>query len=273
MVLPGQGLPSHRPVPEAPSAYIAGFAPACRPLTTATPTPAAETPTAPAAAADAQRPSSRGRRPPRPGQGQPQAQAKGQRPNPAARPHHPLLDQLATHFPALFGARFRPLKVGTYDDILARHPQAYEAEALKAALGEHARSTRYLEAVANGDARHDLDGQPVEPVAPEHRLHAIMAVYRRRQARAPEAQRQWAVDRVAAAITASGLERADYLERIRTQDPQTLALVDEAFEALRERTAKREALRRAYAASGKSPAEFAAMYGLDEKTVKQALAD
>ena len=199
----------------------------------------------------------------------PTAKAK-QRP---ARQPSPVLEKLFALYPRMFGARFLPLKLGVYQELLALHPEEFKKEDLKIALGQHARSTRYLEAVANGDARHDLDGQPVEPVAPEHRLHAIMAVYRRRQARAPEAQRQWAVDRVAAAITACGLERADYLERIRTQDPQTLALVDEAFEALRERTAKREALRRAYAASGKSPAEFAAMYGLDEKTVKQALAD
>lgn len=206
----------------------------------------------------------RSRKPQRPG-----ASPRAAQP---ARPHHPLLDQLAAHFPALFGARFRPLKLGTYDDILARLPQVFEPEPLKVALGQHARSSRYLEAVANGEARHDLDGNPVEPVAPEHRLHAIVEVYRRRQARAPEAQRQWAVERVGAAITASGLSRVDYLERIRTQDPQTLQLVDEAFEALRQRDAKREALRRAYAASGKSPAEFAQMYGLDLRTVKDALA-
>ena len=100
-----------------------------------------------------------------------------------------------------------------------------------------------------------------------------MAMPRRRQARAGTDLQPWLRERVVAAVQASGLARADYLERIRTQDPQTLAVVDQAFEQITQQTARREALRRAYAASGKSPAEFADMYGLDLRTVTAALAD
>ena len=55
-------------------------------------------------------------------------------------------------------------------------------------------------------------------------------------------------------------------------DPQTLALVDEAWAELAAWAAKREALRRAYEASGQSVEAFADMYGMDLGQVKDALA-
>ena len=42
---------------------------------------------------------------------------------------------------------------------------------------------RYLSAVASGQPRHDLAGQPVEDVAPEQLHHALVEVFRRRQGR------------------------------------------------------------------------------------------
>ena len=86
----------------------------------------------------------------------------------APRTPHPVLEQLAGLYPHLFGAVFRPLKRGIFQDLLAAHPDAFEREALKVALGIHTRSTRYLQAVAAGEKRHDLQGQPVEAMAPEH---------------------------------------------------------------------------------------------------------
>jgi hypothetical protein len=49
------------------------------------------------------------------------------------------------------------------------------------------------------------------------------------------------------------------------------AVLDEAFAQLGERAAKNEALRRAFAASGKTVQEFAEMYGMDEAAVKAAV--
>ena len=100
-----------------------------------------------------------------------------------ARGPHPALEKLFELHPALFGARFHPLKLGTFEDIMARHPGVFKKEDLKIALGQHARSTRYLECVAMGEPRHDLDGQPVEPVSAEHVFHAVVEVFRRRQGR------------------------------------------------------------------------------------------
>ncbi|MEY2617960.1 MAG: hypothetical protein RL522_962 [Pseudomonadota bacterium] len=190
----------------------------------------------------------------------------------APRPVHPLLQRLWELHPRLFGARFRPLKLGIFEDLMARHPGAFQKEDLKQALGQHVRSTRYLEAVASGDLRHDLDGQPVEPVAPEHVQHAILEVFRRRQGRNAEAARTWARARLVQAIDASGLDRDAYLERVRTQDATALALVDEACAELAGQAARREALVRAYRGSGRSLEAFAEMYGLDVALVRDALA-
>ena len=94
-----------------------------------------------------------------------------------------MLEKLFQLYPKLFGARFLPLKLGVFQELMALHPDEFKKEDLKVALGLHARSTRYLESVASGAKRHDLNGVPVEDVAPEHVHHAIMEVFRRRQAR------------------------------------------------------------------------------------------
>ena len=189
-----------------------------------------------------------------------------------ARPLHPLLQRLWELHPQLFGARFRPLKVGIFEDLMARHPGAFAKDELKQALGQHVRSTRYLEAVASGDQRCDLDGQPVEPVAIEHVQHAIVEILRRRQARDPAKARTWARARLVQALDASGLSREAHLERVPTRDALTLELVDEAFAELAEQVARREALVRAFKASGQPVEAFAEMYGLDAALVRDALA-
>lgn len=191
------------------------------------------------------------------------------KPMPDARP---VLDRLAHFHPQLFGARFLPLKVGIFQDLLAAHPDAFSKEELKGALAFHARSTRYLEAVASGAQRHDIDGNAVEPVAPEHVHHAIMEVFRRRQRRSKEDLKPWVVARLVAAIDASGLAKDEYIARVTTRDDEALALLDEAFAGIGARTARREALRRAYEASGKSVEEFAEMYGLKAADVREAVA-
>jgi ProP effector len=183
----------------------------------------------------------------------------------------PILDRLAHFHPQLFGARFLPLKLGIFHDLMAAHPEAFTKEELKAALGVHARSTRYLEAVASGTKRHDLDGQPVEDVAPEHVHHAIMEVFRRRRQRSKENLRPRVVDKLVRAIDASGLGRDAYLERVAAKDDASIALLGDAIAEIAARTAKREAVRRAYEASGKSVEEFAEMYGMKAREVRDAV--
>ncbi|MBG9388946.1 ProQ/FinO family protein [Caenimonas sp. DR4.4] len=190
----------------------------------------------------------------------------------APRPPLQVLERLFQLYPAMFGARFLPLKLGVYQELLEAHPEEFTKEELKAALAAHARSGRYLESVAAGEQRHDLQGQPVEPVAPEHVLHAIMELFRRRQRRGKQDPRPWLIARVAAAIEASGLAKDAYLERVNTRDDMALGAIDEAFAQVSARAAKNEALRRAYQSSGKTVAEFADMYGVAPEAVEQALA-
>jgi hypothetical protein len=195
---------------------------------------------------------------------------------PVPRPVHPLLLQLADLHPRLFGPQPRPLKLGIFEDLVAAHGEALVPAELKLALGQHVRSSRYLKAVAEGHPRCGLDGEPVQAAAPEHVLHAVMEIWRRRQGRDPQAARAWALGCIAHALEpvhTGGQDRADWLAQVRTQDPQALALVDEAWSELAGFAAKREALRRAFEASGQSVEAFADMYGMDLDQVKDALAN
>ena len=237
-----------------------------------TPESAAEThPTA--SASEHQRPARQGGRGrgKAPGQRQNQNQARPERSERPARTVHPVLQQLFELYPKMFGGHFLPLKLGVYQELMALHPELFKREDLKVALGLHARSTRYLECVASGLARHDLNGEPVEPVAPEHVHHAIMEVFRRRQARAAQDLRPFARAQLIAAIEASSLSREDYLLCVRQQDEVSTALLADAFAELGEQAAKRDALLRTFEASGKSITEFADMYGMDEAEVTGTL--
>jgi sRNA-binding protein len=185
---------------------------------------------------------------------------------------HPLLHKLFELYPRLFGARFLPLKLGVFEELVAAHPQELPAGELKTALGLHTRSTRYIEAVASGLPRHDLQARPVEPVAPEHVHHAILELYRRRSGKAPEQARERAIAQLAAAIDASGMSREAYRERFTTPDDNVHSMIEEALSLVAQKAARREALRNAFQASGKSVDEFAEMYGLDPKEAKKLLA-
>ena len=184
---------------------------------------------------------------------------------------HPVLEKLFELHPNLFGAKFLPLKLGIFHDLLARHPDVFKKDELKLAMGQHARSTRYLECVAAGLARHDLDGAAVEPVAPEHVHHAILEVFRRRQARSKDDLRPRLTHLFKQAIENSGLALDDYAALVRAQDDTTNALLDDAMTELKAEAAKREALMTTFTASGKTEAEFADMYGMDLKLVSSVL--
>lgn len=191
----------------------------------------------------------------------------------SARPatRHPALDQLAAWYPALFGPEPRPLKRGVYEDLLAAHGEVLNADALKAALAQHTRATRYLVAVASGQARHDLQGQRVEDVAPEQRHHALVEVFRRRQARSPQDLRPWLRERIARAFDASGLGREAYATRVRGRDESINALTEAALDEASQRRAREAALLRAFETSGLDVAGFAERYGMGPDEARRIL--
>ena len=200
------------------------------------------------------------------------ASPKGEGQRLARRPSVlPVLEKLFELYPQLFGAEFLPLKLGIFQELLAKHPEQLERTSLKAALGVHTRSTAYLQSVAAGKPRHDLQGSPVETVAPEHVYLALLELFRRRQGRSAQDLRPKLRKQLLTAYEASGLSRQDYQARMHGSDEDANTLLADAFAEFDQERARQEALRRAFEASGKTVAEFAAMYGMDPRDVGRAL--
>jgi hypothetical protein len=86
----------------------------------------------------------------------------------------PLRERLTTWpavLPSEIGDPVRPLKIGVRDDLATLLPAGEAPEVLNRVLRRYTRSTQYLTALtAPGALRHDLDGNPVEPVAAEHKV-------------------------------------------------------------------------------------------------------
>ena len=183
----------------------------------------------------------------------------------------PVLEKLFELYPHLFGQRFVPLKLGVFQDLLAAHPEVFAKDELKVALGVHTRSTRYLQSVAQGLPRHDLLGQVVEPVAPEHVLLSMVEVFQRRQARSDEDLWPKLRKQMLSAYQASGLTRQDYLSRLTTLDEKVAALLDEVIDEVEQQRARQAALLRAFDASGKTVEDFAAELGMDVRQIQTAL--
>ena len=192
------------------------------------------------------------------------------------RQPHPVLEQLGRDYPALFGATVQPLKRGIFQDLLAAYGDAVDKAALKTALAIHTRSIRYLQAVASGAARHDLQGQVVEATAPEHQLHAMLELGKRRRPRlgeTAEQQQERLQRRIAQLFADSNLTREEFLTRAQLKDEAALAIVHSALDLQAEHDARAEAVAHAFAASGAAnPAAFAKMYGMHPQAVQRQLA-
>ena len=184
----------------------------------------------------------------------------------------PILEKLFELQPQLFGANFLPLKLGIFQDLLASHPDLFTRDELKTALSVHTRSTRYLQSVAAGNKRHDLQGAPVDDVAPEHIYLAIVELFWRRQGRTGEDLAPKLRNQLKAAFEASGMTSPAYLALVQTHHAEAHTLLEEVLAEHDQKLARQEALFRAYQASGKSPEEFADMYGMELRDVKAALA-
>jgi ProP effector len=204
--------------------------------------------------------------------------AKPDKPAQASKPKpdikldvQPVLQKLFELYPHLFGSRFLPLKLGTFQDLMAAHPGVFQKDSLKAALGFHARSTRYLQCVVAGNKRHDLQGNPVEDVAPEHIYVSLLQLFSRRQSRSPTDLRASFRAQLIEAFVASGLSRQEYQLRVQTNEVEATQLLEEALAEYDAKFAKQTALKRAFESSGKSATEFADMYGLDLAEVEKML--
>lgn len=195
---------------------------------------------------------------------------------------HPLLEQFARELPKLFGQHLLPLRRGIYDDLKAAYPQVPEDD-LKQALALHTRSTRYLQAVASGQARHGLDGKAEEAVADEHVFHALAELYRRKLRRAARADaprqqeqqkqaREWLEKRLQQAMHRAPQGAAAFVQAAHTRDATIAAMLERCAAQITERNARDEAMLRAFEASGAGVAEFADMYGMSAQEAGLMLA-
>ena len=141
----------------------------------------------------------------------------------------PVLEKLFELYPHLFGQRFLPLKLGVFQDLLAAHPDEFSRDMLKSALGVHTRSTRYLQSVAAGQKRHDLQGNAVDDVVPEHVFLSVLELFQRRQARTQDDLRPKLRAQLQTAYQAARLSRQDYLSRLPTLSEDIAALLDDAM--------------------------------------------
>ncbi|MDI9856542.1 ProQ/FINO family protein [Comamonas sp. 17RB] len=236
-----------------------------------------ETPASDAAAAQPAQADGARRRNRRGGRGR-AAAAKGAAPQSAAAPArpvreiHPVLLQLAQLYPALFGDSPKPLKRGIFQDLQVAQGEALDKDGLKQALALHTRSTRYLNVVATGAARCDLQGVEVEAMAPEHVLHALIEVFRRKKPRDGEDLQAKLQRRIGQAFIDSGLGRDAYLEKVQLREPSALAKVEAALAVVAEQDAKAEAVLRAFEGSGAETVDaFADMYGMNTQQVQRQL--
>lgn len=118
-----------------------------------------------------------------------------------------LLKQLQQQFKAFRDCL--PLAIGIDKQVLARMPNL-NRKVMRAALGIHTGSMRYLRAMEKATVRFDLDGNPGAEVTDTHRLHAKELLQQRFK---KEAERKKA-ERDAAAQAEADRKRQEKLQQL-----------------------------------------------------------
>ncbi|WP_051972087.1 ProQ/FINO family protein [Massilia sp. 9096] len=118
-----------------------------------------------------------------------------------------LLKQLQQQFKAF--RECLPLAIGIDKQVLARMP-GLNRKTMRAALGIHTGSMRYLRAMEKATVRYDLDGNPGAEVNDTHRQHAKELLQERYK---KEADRKKA-ERDAAAEAEAERKRQDKLQQL-----------------------------------------------------------
>ncbi len=118
-----------------------------------------------------------------------------------------LLKQLQQQFKAFRDCL--PLAIGIDKQVLARMPDL-NRKTMRAALGIHTGSMRYLRAMEKATVRYDLDGNPGAEVTDTHRQHAKELLQERFK---KEAERKKA-EREAAAQAEADRKRQEKLQQL-----------------------------------------------------------
>lgn len=117
-----------------------------------------------------------------------------------------LLKQLQQDFPAFRNCL--PLAIGIDKQLLARMP-GLDRKTMRAALGIHTGSLRYLRAMEKATVRYDLDGNAGAEVTDTHRQHAKEQLQQRfkKEAERKKAERDAAAAEEAARVRQQKLEQ------------------------------------------------------------------
>ena len=126
---------------------------------------------------------------------------------PSADSPRALLKQLQQQFEAFRNCL--PLEIGIDKQLLARMP-GLNRKLMRAALGIHTGSMRYLRAMEKATVRYDLDGKAGAEVTDTHRLHAKELLQQRFK---KEAERKKA-ERDAAAQQEAERKRQEKLQQL-----------------------------------------------------------
>jgi ProP effector len=137
----------------------------------------------------------------------PAAPAAAPAAGPAADSPRALLKQLQQQFEAFRNCL--PLEIGIDKQLLARMPDL-NRKLMRAALGIHTGSMRYLRAMEKATVRYDLDGKPGAEVTDTHRQHAKELLQQRFK---KEAERKKA-EREAAAQLEADRKRQEKLQQL-----------------------------------------------------------
>lgn len=87
-----------------------------------------------------------------------------------------LITRPVSLLPRTEGDQIKPFAIGIWDDFRNLQIPNTSASPLRRALGSYLHSKRYLFACAQPDSfRHNIDGDPVEPVSEQDRLAAQKA--------------------------------------------------------------------------------------------------
>jgi sRNA-binding protein len=109
--------------------------------------------------------------------------------------------------PAEVGDPIRPLKIGVRSDLAVLLPDGEAHEVLSRVLRRYTRGREYVTALAAPDAmRHDLAGNPVEPVAEEHRVYIQPNAHIRPKAKATQSPASQHQETVIVAIKIKALK-------------------------------------------------------------------
>lgn len=130
---------------------------------------------------------------PEPVMAAPEGEAAAASPAPAAESPRALLKQLQQQFEAFRNCL--PLEIGIDKQLLARMPDL-NRKLMRAALGIHTGSMRYLRAMEKATVRYDLDGKAGAEVTDTHRQHAKELLQQRfkKEADRKKAERDAAVE-------------------------------------------------------------------------------